>query len=241
MQKIAIISDIHGNVPALEAVLRDVDLRRVDRLICLGDLIGKGPGSDVCVDLVRSHCDTVVMGNWDDFIATPSDIDVAVWHRSLLGEERLAYLASLPFSAEFVLSGKYVRLFHASPRSLYERIQPWDEAAKRLSLFEASERCQEWCAADVAGYGDIHNAYMQYMEGKLLFNAGSVGNPLDVPKASYVILEGQYGSGQDAPIDLQFVRVAYNIEEAVSQAEASGMPHLEPYVRELRTARYARS
>ncbi|MNR51018.1 hypothetical protein D3C85_1706240 [compost metagenome] len=76
------------------------------------------------------------------------------------------------------------------------------------------------------------------MEGKTLFNAGSVGNPLDLTQASYVIMEGEYGSREPAPLNIQFVRVPYDIERAVQQAVDSQMPQLEPYIRELRTAEY---
>ncbi|MNO23516.1 phosphodiesterase [compost metagenome] len=238
METIAIISDIHGNVTALETVLADIQQRKISRIVCLGDLVGKGPNSDQAVDLIREHCEEVVRGNWDEFIAGESELEVVKWHRALLGTERLAYLSALPFSIEFWMSGKYIRFFHASPRSVNERIQPWDALGMRLSLFEPSELCSLQLPADVAVYGDIHGAYLQHLEGKTLFNAGSVGNPLDLTQASYVIMEGEYGSREPAPLNIQFVRVPYDIERAVQQAVDSQMPQLEPYIRELRTAEY---
>ncbi|QQZ59438.1 metallophosphoesterase family protein [Paenibacillus sonchi] len=238
METIAIISDIHGNATALETVLADIQQRRISRIFCLGDLVGKGPNSDRAVDLIREHCEKVVRGNWDEFIAGDSELEVIKWHQALLGKERLAYLSGLPFSIEFWMSGRYIRLFHASPRSVNERVQPWDDLELRVSLFEPSELCGSQLPADVAGYGDIHGAYLQHLAGKTLFNAGSVGNPLDLTQASYVIMEGNYGSGDPAPLNIQFVRVPYDIERAVQQAVDSQMPHLEPYIKELRTAEY---
>ncbi|KRE48796.1 metallophosphoesterase family protein [Paenibacillus sp. Soil522] len=238
MQKIAILSDIHGNLPALEAVLEDIQQREVAKIFCLGDLVGKGPSSDICVDLVNKHCEQVIMGNWEDFMTKESDIEAIQWHQAVLGEQRMRYLGALPFSIEFVMSGKFIRLFHASPRSLYERIQPWDALDKRLSLFDYSELCERQKRADVVGYGDIHNAYLQHISGKPLFNAGSVGNPLDITQASYVILEGLLADESAAPLNIQFVRVPYDIELSIKQAAQSGMPLLEPYIKELRTARY---
>ncbi|WP_068776622.1 metallophosphoesterase [Paenibacillus sp. FJAT-26967] len=238
MDKIAILSDIHGNIPALEAVLEDIRRRDITRLLCLGDLVGKGPHSDQAVDLIRQHCEAVVSGNWDDFITREAEYPDLCWHQNVLGEARLHYLAALPFTIEFYMSGQYVRLFHASPRSLYERVQPWDDLEKRLSLFESSEHCTANVPADIVGYGDIHNAYLQHLQGKVLFNVGSVGNPLDVTQASYVILEGSYKSRSAAPLDIRFVRVPYDIERAVQQAIDADMPHLEAYIRELRTAKY---
>ncbi|KWX84187.1 serine/threonine protein phosphatase [Paenibacillus riograndensis] len=238
METIAIISDIHGNATALETVLADIRQRRISRIFCLGDLVGKGPNSDWTVDLIREHCEKVVRGNWDEFIAGDSELEVIKWHQALLGKERLKYLSGLPFSIEFWMSGRYIRLFHASPRSVNERVQPWDDLELRVSLFEPAELCGSQLAADVAGYGDIHGAYLQHLAGKTLFNAGSVGNPLDLTQASYVIVEGNYGSGDPAPLNIQFVRVPYDIERAVQQAVDSQMPHLEPYIQELRTAEY---
>ena len=240
MDKIAIISDIHGNVPALEAVLEDIEARGIETVYCLGDLIGKGPAGDKAIDLVRRRCAAVVRGNWDEYVLreTESESEVLRWHREVIGPDRIAWLCTLPFMIEFVLSGRLVRLFHASPRSAHERIQPWDELRQRLSLFEPSPQCSRPARADIAGYGDIHNAYVQHLEGRTLFNAGSVGNPLDLPAASYAILEGEPGCESPAPWSIQFIRVPYDIELAVREAREAGMPELAEYERELRTARY---
>ncbi|MDH6426713.1 metallophosphatase family protein [Paenibacillus odorifer] len=238
MEQIAIISDIHGNIPALTAVLDDIQQRGISRVFCLGDIVGKGPNSDLAIDIIKKNCEISVMGNWDDLMNQDVDFEMARWCRGLIGQERLAYLSTLPFSIEFMLSGKFVRLFHASPRSLYERVQPWDDYEKRLSLFDYSDLCQEKRQADIVGYGDIHNAFIQHLEGKTLFNVGSVGNPLDLTQASYVIMEGEYMGVSAAPLNMQFVRVPYDIELAVQQAVEADMPAAEPYIRELRTAQY---
>lgn len=238
MERLAILSDIHGNMPALEAVIEDVERRGIERMICLGDLVGKGPDSDKAVDRIRSICQTVIRGNWDDFMPKPTDNEIIAWHRARLGQERLDYLRTLPFALEFRMSGKLVRLFHASPRSVYERIQPWDSIDKRMSLLDPSERTPSTELCDVAGYGDIHNAYVQHLSGRLLFNTGSVGNPLDMPQASYAIMEGELDTDEAAPFSLQLVRVPYPVERAIQDAVEADMPDLENYVQELRTGRY---
>ncbi|MDO3410830.1 metallophosphoesterase family protein [Saccharibacillus sp. CPCC 101409] len=238
MTQIAIISDIHGNLPALEAVLEDIESRGIEEIYCLGDLIGKGPDGDLTVDLVRRRCRHTVRGNWDEFTSQPTEYEALRWHQKKLGRERLDYLAALPFSIEFRLSGRYVRLFHASPRSVFERIQPWDDYERKLSLFDPSDLSVEPVKADVAGYGDIHNAYMQHMDGRMLFNAGSVGNPLDATQASYVILEGDPGERRKTRFDIRFARVPYDIARSIRLAVEAGMPELDAYVQELRTGRY---
>lgn len=140
------------------------------------------------------------------------------------------------------MSGKKIRLVHASPQSVYTRVQPWDSMEKRLAMFDPlpqdGESEESRITPDVTGYGDIHNAYVQHIEGKTLFNVGSVGNPLDLAQSSYAILEGTRGSKEAGAFSIQIVRVPYDIEEAVRQAQEAGMPELEEYVRELRTARY---
>ena len=241
MDKIAVISDIHGNIPALQAVLEDIKSRGIERIICLGDLVGKGPHSREVIEIIRKECEHVVMGNWDDFITRPSEIATIQWHQKQFTEEHLQYLKSLPFSIEFIMSGKLIRMFHASPRSLYERIQPSAPLEQRESLFENSnitENMEGERKPDVVCYGDIHQAYVQNFRGKTLCNAGSVGNPLEITQASYLIFEGLYNQKEAASFSIQLVRVPYDIELAIRFAKEVDMPELEAYIQELTTAKY---
>ncbi|WP_062048029.1 metallophosphoesterase [Bacillus sp. JCM 19034] len=241
MKRIALISDIHGNVPALEAVLEDIGARTIDELICLGDLVGKGPESKKAVDLIRQHCDHVVMGNWDDFITKPTDYDVIKWHQKQLSEHDFDYLRSLPHSYEFWLSGQLIRVFHASPRSVYERIQPWDAIEERLSLLQNSNLTENIAGItepNVIAYGDIHNAYIQHHNRQTIINVGSVGNPLDKIQASYVILEGEPNETKEGTFAIQFMRVPYDVDLAIQRAIDVNMPELNEYTIELRTGQY---
>ncbi|WP_339297934.1 metallophosphoesterase family protein [Paenibacillus sp. FSL R5-0623] len=238
MERIAIVSDIHGNMTAWEAVLGDIRSRGVERIFCLGDLVGKGPEPVQVVDQVRATCELVIRGNWDELVAVNQDNENFTWQAERLGEERLAYLAGLPFSHQFQLSGRTIRLVHASPQSVYHRVQPWDAMEKRLAMFDPPADESDQGVADVVGYGDVHNAYLQYMNGKLLFNAGSVGNPLDLPQASYCILEGEDCNDNNTPFNVQFVRVPYDIEQEVQVAQSANVPALDFYIREIRTGIY---
>lgn len=242
MDRVAVISDIHGNIPALEAVLQDINSRHADKIICLGDLVGKGPYPDIAVDIIREKCDIVLMGNWDDMVTRPSDKELIAWARSRIGAERIDYLKSLPFSTDFLLSGRLVRLLHASPQSVHHRVFWGNPIEKLHGMFDNTPMTGGGDRRpDIVGYGDIHGAYIMNFEeigNRVLFNVGSVGNSLDSTLASYAIVEGNYGQQEQSSFSINFVRVPYDIELSIEQATKSGMPGLEPYIVELRTARY---
>ncbi len=242
MQRIGIISDIHGNMPALEAVIKDCQERKISKIICLGDLVGKGPHSDLVVDRVREVCDVVVRGNWDENIAEPSDWDANKWHQNRLGKERIQYLRNLPFSYDFYMSGKRIRLLHASPQSVHHRIYQNDSLEKRLEMFHNTRESGRFLTThnepDVVGYGDIHWSYVDYLRERTLFNTGSVGNSLERPDASYAVLEGLMDSDERGSFSISIVRVPYDNELSIQQAQELDMPDIEPYIKEVRTARY---
>lgn len=236
MDHIAVISDIHGNIPALEAVLNDIHRREIKDILCLGDLIGKGPHSPEAVDRCRASCRWIVYGNWDNYVSAHNEPGNVAWYRSQLGAERLTYLGALPFAVELLISGRHVRFFHAHPRDVYKRVHPTSAPEDRLDMLGPIPGGEG--VSDVAVYGDIHHAYIQSLSGGLLVNAGSVGNPLDFPLASYLLLHGNLDDPVEGALTIDFIRIPYDIELAVEQAVAADMPECEAYVRELRTARY---
>lgn len=238
MDQIALIADLHGNLPALEATLADIRRRGIDQIFCLGDLVGKGPHSAQAVDWCQTVCAQTVKGNWDDFIGKVTDNPTLQWHQARLGPARLAYLQALPTVIEFTMSGKRVRLFHASQAGIYTRVRMNDPLEKHLAMFTNTDFTGYNAEPDVVGYGDIHGAYLKSFQHRILFNTGSVGNPLDLTLASYVILEGHYDSHTPSPFSVQLLRVPYDIELAIQQAADEQMPELDLYANELRTARY---
>ena len=238
MDQIALIADLHGNIPALEATLADIRRRGIEQIFCLGDLVGKGPYSEQTVDRCQDVCAQTIKGNWDDFIGKATDNPTMQWHQARLGPARLAYLQALPTVIEFTMSGKRVRLFHASQIGIYHRVRMNDPIEKHLAMFTNTAFTGDGMEPEVVGYGDIHGAYLKSFQHRILFNVGSVGNPLDLTMASYAILEGDYGSQTPGPFSVQLMRVPYDIELAIQQAAAEQMPELDLYANELRTARY---
>jgi protein phosphatase len=241
LERQAIISDIHGNVTALEAVLADIHARGITTVINLGDVIGKGPRGSECVRISRERCAVTVGGNWEDFLAVedPGGLGEAGrwWHGELTADDR-KWLRDLPLVHDLMLSGRRIRLFHASAESVHVRVHFRHTDEQFDGMFAATQLTGSGPEPTVVGYGDIHDAYLETHGGRTLFNVGSVGNSLDEPTASYVILEGVRDGSPSDPFGLQFVRVSYDIEAEIAAAAALGMPELEAYAIELRTAVY---
>jgi protein phosphatase len=241
VDKIAIISDIHGNMPALEAVLADIRARGIDLIYNLGDLVGKGARSDLVIDRCREVCQVIVRGNWDDHLLRQTTDVGAIWYRQQLGDERLAYLAALPYVHDFWLSGKRVRLFHASQESVYTRVYSSHSYETHLAMFQNTPLTGfDQPEPDIVGYADIHTPYLLplYYDHKTLFNDGSVGNPLDLPLACYVIMTGTLDSRRVSAFSIDFVRLPYDIEREIEEARDVGVPDVDAYAVELRTAVY---
>lgn len=246
MEKVAIISDIHGNLPALEAVLKDIRMRSVDKIICLGDMVGKGPNSAEVIDICKKECDVIVVGNWDKYLANNNKPGNIKWYKEQIGSERLGYLKNLPEAVGFYLSGRYVRLFHAHPHDVFKRVWKSSPIEEKTKMFEVPKiNCLDTdvCESDIVGYGDIHGSFTETLNGgKLLFNVGSVGNPCDhITMASYAILEGKLDCTKISNFSVQFQRVVYDIELAIEHANNSSLPTSEIYIKELTTAVYSRT
>jgi predicted phosphodiesterase len=240
LDQVAIISDVHGNLTALEAVLDDVASRGVSTVVNLGDTAGKGPRGSAAVDRVREACAVNVRGNWDDFLPrTPADASEAMrwWHDELRADQR-AWLQGLPLSHDLLLSGRRVRLFHASASSVHVRVHRNPTDDEHAGMFAPTDLTGDGPAPDLVGYGDIHAVYVDERDGRTLFNVGSVGNPLDEPVPSYVVLSGVLGSTEAEPFHLEVVRVPYDVDAEVRVAHALHMPEAGPWEVELRTGLY---
>ena len=233
MERIALISDIHANIPALEAVLLDIKNRGISRIMCLGDLAGKGASPQAAVDIIKNNCEIVLKGNWDYLISEVNDSYLLEWNSSRLDQSQLEYLKELPLYFEFYVSGKLIRLCHASPTSVFDRVQSTATIQEKLKLFDPPNIEAKEC--DLLIYGDIHVAYIQNFNQKTLVNVGSVGVPLKVSQASYGIVEGVYGAREESSISISLVRVPYDVNRAIKEAKDVEVPEFEKYSHELRT------
>jgi len=242
LDRIALISDVHGNLTALEAVLADIEARGITRVFNLGDYVGKGPRGREVVDLCRERCEVNILGNWDDFLPDPDrDFDTPGlrWWLDQLGPGQAAWLRSLPFSHDFWLSGRRVRLFHASEDSVHRRVRFDHDEEEFLGLFRNTEATGDGPLPDLVAYGDTHDPYYETdRQRRTVVNVGSVGNCMGDPTPVYVVLEGVMDSPEDAPFSVGFVRVPYDWQAELAYAASVGMPELEGYTLELRDGIY---
>ena len=231
MKQIAIFGDIHGNLPALEAVLADIDKRGLTTLYCLGDLVGYGTWPDEVIDLIRAREMPVIMGNYDQGVGNSSDDcgcaykteddrergrQSIAWTNAHTRADNKAYLRTLPARIALQLGAHQVLLVHGSPRKINEYLY---EDRPEHSM----ERIMDGIEADVLVCGHTHLPYHRTLSsGRQIINAGSVGKPKDKnPAACYVVLS----AGDDNALQVEFVRVPYDVEKAAQAIEETpGMP-----------------
>ena len=128
MERVAILSDIHGNITALNAVLDDIEQRGIKRIFCLGDYVVKSVHPDLVIDKLKQVCEVMLIGNCDYSICRPEAKHKKFWSREKIGEERANFIFNLPKSYDFYMSGHLIRLFHA------RRSFPVRRCAKRNAL-----------------------------------------------------------------------------------------------------------
>jgi predicted phosphodiesterase len=211
--KIALLSDIHANLPALEAVLEH--LSPVDEIICVGDVVGYNPWPAECVDRVRDIASITVQGNHDRTIETPSRYAHNEMARAglehaqeELADEQIEWLMTRPQRTEFV-DGQY-RLAHShpDPDELGSYVRPAQFPDMRPYLDEHEGLV----------LGHTHIQHKTMIDNRLIVNPGSVGQPRDKdPDAAYAVLDTE---SQDA----EFHRVEYDIDRVISAVESAGLP-----------------
>ena len=231
--RIALLSDVHGNRPAFEAVLGEIEDADVEEVWCLGDLVGYGAEPDECVALARERCDVCLAGNHDLVVTgdiplsdfSPSAAAAARWTQETISPESLAFLRSLEPSDP----DRELGLYHGSPRD-----PVWEYV---LSSWQADE-CLDLTDARICAVGHSHVAlwFHRDSDGKLggaqaaageerdlslgewLINPGGVGQPRDNdPRAAWLLLD----TGSWA---VTWKRVEYPIDEAARAIAEAGLP-----------------
>ncbi|MGH2442014.1 MAG: metallophosphoesterase family protein [Chloroflexota bacterium] len=231
--RVIIMSDIHGNLRALRAVV--AALPGADRVIVAGDHVLDGPEPAAVMDLLEELGWDLLLGNTDRDIVTPPDglsVDAGNlinWTRDQLGEKRLATLASLPFSHAIEDGGsKLALVVHANPLDL-DRPLPPDMSAKKLRPFLAA------VDADLLAFGHLHIPYTRPVAGKLLVDVSSVGHPKDLDvRAAYTVVEWNSSGGRS----VTQARVPYDLDAAIADIRGRDMPAADLLARSLRKASY---
>jgi predicted phosphodiesterase len=226
------MSDIHGNLPALEAVHRS--LPDHDAVFVAGDLCLEGPCPAQVFDLLRDVEWTLIMGNTDRDIVSPSPSakslkrDRVTWTRAALGADRLQQLASLPFSARCERAGTDpVLVVHANPLNMDEHLAP------TLSP-EALAPYLSGVDANILVFGHLHTPYIRPVDGVILVDVSSVGHPKDRDtRAAYTIITWD-GTSRS----IEQVRIPYDVEQVVKLLRASDMPGADEQIESLLRASY---
>ena len=230
----ALLSDVHANLPAFEAVLADIRATSVDAVWCLGDLVGYGAQPDECVALAREACDACLVGNHDLVVIGQLDIgdfsrhaaEAARWTAGRIGEQARDFLAGL----EPADTSRSIGLFHASPRDpVWEYVLSASQAGACFRSMEhrigavGHSHVAPWFHDDGEGgfpSGDQARAgdRADLSEGRWLLNPGGVGQPRDGDaRAAWLLLDQRQATAT-------WHRVDYPIDQAAEAIRAAGVP-----------------
>lgn len=225
--KLAIVSDIHGNLAALDALLADLDRERPDQVVLGGDLALNGPRPAECVAAVRERGWPGIVGNTDQYLwdresrpGPPRMDGIGDWTAERLGDDNLRWLQSLPLEWR---DGDAVALVHAVPGDVW-RVVEYGAPDEELRTIYGP------LGARLAVYCHIHVPFVREVgDGLTVANSGSVGLPFDGdPRVSYLLVEDRSPSVR---------RVAYDLERAVHDLHATGHPAAEQLEKTYREGR----
>jgi len=229
--KLAIVSDIHGNLEALDTVLADLERRKPEAIFCLGDFVGYGASPNECIDRVRPLIEGAVMGNHDDAAIGRTALEgfnheaarAARWTTEALTREHHDYLASLPMQLEW----HGARVVHATP----SEPEAWHYVLSPAEAdFEMLHFTGPLCFIGHSHYPGTfasHGTRSLYTRQpkvtlepglRYIVNVGSVGQPRDGdPRAAYLTWD-------DATGELEHIRLEYDVEGAAARIRAAGLP-----------------
>jgi putative phosphoesterase len=209
--KLLILSDIHANYPALQAVTEEE--KNWNKLVFLGDVVDYGPNPRECLEFIEAFADYVVRGNHDNALGYGVDcrsradfhemaVATRVWHKKLLGQRDLAFLRAMPTTETFFFNGHRFYIAHASPQG---------NMFKYLSRSELSNEVQD-IDAEFVLLGHTHYQFQQKIGSLRVVNPGSVGLTRDGPEACYAVFD----SGR-----ITLKRIQYDREKTIHDLERS--------------------
>jgi putative phosphoesterase len=227
--RIAVLSDIHANIHALEAVWNDLKTKKPDVVYCLGDLVGYGAFPNEVISFVQDHKIPTVMGNYDEGVGFDlndcgcvyRDAELSrlgalslAWSQERTHSDHKRYLQSLPIQIRIEDRHPHLLFVHASPRKINEYLY---EDRPQATF----ERIAKLAGCEVLFFGHTHLPYSKKVANTLFVNTGSVGKPKDGdPRAGYVLL-----TLKRKP-KVEFRRVTYDVGAAAHAIRSSGLPSL---------------
>jgi putative phosphoesterase len=239
IERVAVITDIHANLPALEAALARIAEIGVDATYCGGDLVGYGPHPNEVCRLIAGASIPTIYGNYDWAIARDEEDCGCAYvdqHDRELGQRSVEwtlahtdrrskeFMRGLPFDLRFELGDRRVRLVHGSPRKVNEYLFE-DKPARTFERIAGIADC------DIVVFGHTHRPWVHEYAGVLFVNCGSVGKPKDGdPRAAFAVLEPVEYDRLEARIE----RVGYDAQPVADEIPAVGLP--SEYAEKLLTA-----
>lgn len=218
--KIAVVSDIHSNITALESVINALKEEEIDFFLCSGDTVGYGPHpNQVCEALRKIKNLVCVKGNHDEAVLkgdfsrlNPIAAEAAQWTREKMKKENLNFLSRLKEIEPLKMDTLNILMVHGSPRDpLYEYILPTASSSLLEQFLEDSR-------ADIIIMGHTHIPFVKNFGYKAVINAGSVGQPRDNnPRASYALIDTITG-------EISIKRVAYDIDLVAEDIKKTALP-----------------
>jgi putative phosphoesterase len=214
-KKIAILSDIHGNLPALESVVHDIDQKGITEIYCLGDLVGYYCFFNEVVAIIKDRNVKCLLGNHDFALINTNGViersrtctNILKWQLERATPTTIDYLKTLEASFQFEFCNKKIQLVHAGLQDPVDEyvFDVTDEYLKNNNF-----------TADILISGHTHLlAFKKFHSGKTWINPGAVGQPRDFNnKASYVIL--------DENLNVEFIRVSYDFNKTITEMKNQG-------------------
>jgi predicted phosphodiesterase len=221
--RLLVVSDVHSNLTALERIIDDAG--RFDAVICAGDIVGYGPDPGDCVETLKGLEVRSASGNHDVGVTTgegPTShfnvhaAEAVNINRRLLNQAQLRWLERLPRGLDLDIGGVKASVFHGSPdRPIWEYVFPSEAQLRAGEFFEAT-------GADLLILGHTHVPFVHRLDGRVLLNPGSVGQPRDGdPRASYMLVDVA-----DGGIEVAYRRVEYDIDSVASRITRLGIPEI---------------